>query len=95
MWEWIKKLKHRRRIKPAEHAHRDGFVYRVILTYELPSNTNGKPVIRVKDDGAILGDKLMLPHEQDGLMIQFGGEPNCPPVFAQIQVSDVEDCRKP
>lgn len=91
MWEWIKKLK--RRTRPAEHAHRDGFVYQVTLIYEIPRI--GRPFIRVKDDGAILGDKCMLPYLRDMITIQFGGEQDRPPVFAQIQFSDVEDCRKP
>ncbi len=74
-----------------EMPHRDGFVYKVTLLYVKP--LIGRPVIRVQDDGAILGDKFMLPYLRDTLTIQFGGEPDRPPVFAQMQVSDVEDFR--
>ena len=102
MFNWIRKRK--RNIKPAEHPHKDGFVYWVLLAYELPSNADRtRPVIRVKNDGVNTGDRFMLPHERDTLsvrgaeasrlIIQFGGEDNRPPVFAQIQVSDVEDFR--
>lgn len=89
MFNWLRKLIIHN--KPAENPHRDGFVYWVILIYEQPPI--GKPVIRVKNDGAITGDKFLLPHQRDTLTIQFGGEQDKPPVFAQIQVSDVEDFR--
>jgi len=75
-------------LQPGEEPHRDGFVYKVQLKYELHEGQT--PYIRMMDDSGHSRDRFLLPSKRDELTIQFGGEHGHPPVFAHIVFSEAE-----